>query len=70
MKELLLYPVSVVILADKLAVVRAGCKIVGAVMTIIRRATMTITTGPNCHLLLDIIVLTPALLFPTKIDRD
>jgi len=81
-KELLLYPVSVVILADKLAVVRAGCKIVGAVMMIIRRATTTITTTgpvlaiqywpdlPNCHLLLDIIVLTPALLFPTELDRD
>jgi hypothetical protein len=75
-----LYSVSVVILAYKLAVVNAGCKIVGAVIIIIRRAATT-TSGPvlaihywpvlhNCHPLLDIIVLTPALLFPTKIDKD
>ena len=73
-----LYPASsvFVVLADKLEeVVSAGCKIVGVVMMIIRRV-MTTTTGPvlaiqycpvlhDCNLLLNIIVLTPALVFPT-----
>ncbi len=81
MKELyLLSVVFVVVLADKLvaAVASAGCKIVvGVVMMIIRRA-MTITTGPllaiqywpvlhNCHLLFNIMVLTPVLVFPNDV---
>ncbi len=84
MKELyLLSVVFVVVLADKLVAVvaSAGCKIVvGVVMMIIRRA-MTITTGPvlaiqycpvlhNCNLLLNIIVLTPALVFPRATNKE
>ena len=78
-----LYPASsvFVVLADKLeAVVSAGCKIVGVVMMIIRRL-MTTTTGPvlaiqycpvlhNRNLLLNIIVLTPALVFPTAMHKE
>ena len=81
MKEL--YPASsvFVVLADKLEeVVSAGCKIVGVVMMIIRRV-MTTTTGPvlaiqycpvshNGNLLLNIIVLTPALVFPTAMHKE
>ena len=82
MKEL--YPASsvFVVLADKLEeVVSAGCKIVvGFVMMIIRRV-MTTTTGPvlaiqycpvlhNRNLLLNIIVLTPALVFPTAMHKE
>ena len=78
-----LYPASsvFVVLADILEeVVSASCKIVGVVMMMIRRV-MTTTTGPvlaiqycpvlhNRNLLLNIIVLTPALVFPTAMHKE
>ena len=81
MKELYLASSVFVALADKLEeVVSAGCKIVGVVMMIIRRV-MTTTTGPvlaiqycpvfhNRNLLLNIIVLTPAIVFPTAMHKE
>ena len=81
MKELyLLSVVFIVVLADKLvaAVANAGCKIVAGVVIMIIRRAMTITTGPllaiqyrpvlyNCHLLFNIMVLTPVLVFPNDV---
>ena len=75
MKEL--YSVSVVVLADKLALASAGCKIVEVVMMAIRIAITT--TGPvltiqYCPVLHDrnlliIIVLTPAPVFQLQSIR-